>query len=151
MTEDIRINSRAELARLAKRLGTRPDWHEPDEQGLTARVLGEDFDNAGFWGHYKGELNAYGEGRQELWVEISRDGNPVAEINLATLLAWAAESTPAEVPAAEPAVKHRHKFQGQSLVHSHRGGGVRHGYFGHPEDIKCEGFDLPGDEWDLVL
>jgi hypothetical protein len=91
MAESIRINSREELQALARRLRVRPDWHEPDGQGVTARVLGDDFDNAGFWGHYKGELNTYGEGKQELWVEIRQDDVPVAEINLATLLAIAAE------------------------------------------------------------
>jgi phage protein U len=29
---------------------------------------------------------------------------------------------------------HTHTFQGQSLRHSHEGGDVLHGYFGHPED-----------------
>jgi hypothetical protein len=92
MAKNIRINERSELQALARELGVRKDWHEPDEQGVTARVLGDDFDNAGFWGTYKDELVTYGEGKQELWVEISKDGKPVAEINLATLLAIASEA-----------------------------------------------------------
>lgn len=58
------IHSRAELLDLANRLGVRTDWHEPDEQELTATVHGllfgesqkvtvtahgVSFDNAGFW------------------------------------------------------------------------------------------------------
>jgi hypothetical protein len=84
-----RINTRKELAELARKLRVRTDWHEPDEQEVTAKVHGDDFDNAGFWGHYKGELDTFGDGRQEMWVELFQDGQPVAEINLATLLAFA--------------------------------------------------------------
>lgn len=58
------IKSRAELLDLANRLGVRTDWHEPDEQELTATLHGllfgegqtvtvtangVSFDNAGFW------------------------------------------------------------------------------------------------------
>jgi len=58
------IKSRAELLDLAHRLGVRTDWHEPDEQELTATLNGllfgegqtvtvtangVSFDNAGFW------------------------------------------------------------------------------------------------------
>jgi hypothetical protein len=35
------IHSARELRELADELGVRPDWHEPDEQELTARVEGE--------------------------------------------------------------------------------------------------------------
>jgi hypothetical protein len=91
MSESIRIDTRGQLRELAARLGVRKDWHEPDEQKLTAVAHGDDFDNCGFWGHWKGELNTFGEGRQEMWIELRQDGQPVAEINLATLLAWAAE------------------------------------------------------------
>jgi hypothetical protein len=93
MTKSIRIHERRELQALAARLRVRPDWHEPDEQEVTAIVWGDDFDNAGFWGHNPdGSLDTYGDGRQEFWVELSKDGQPVAEINLATLLAWASET-----------------------------------------------------------
>jgi hypothetical protein len=84
------IHTRRELVALAAELGVRPDWHEPDEQLLTAEVKGDDFDNAGFWpeGHH---------GRQipqeilETHVILSQDGEPVAAVNLANLFAWAAE------------------------------------------------------------
>lgn len=79
-----RINSRRELADLAAELGVRPDWHEPDEQDVTARVVGASFDNAG------GRLPR-GDDRGEMHVILSREGREVAAVNLATLLAWAAD------------------------------------------------------------
>lgn len=85
-----RINEARQLRALAKQLGVRANWHEPDEREVTAVVHGTDLDNAGFWGHNSdGSLDTYGEGRQEIWVELFQDGKPVAEINLATLLAFA--------------------------------------------------------------
>lgn len=90
MSYSKRIDEARQLRRLARELGVRSDWHEPDEQGLTVKVHGDDFDNAGFWGHRdRGELFTFGAGRQEIWVELFKDGEPVAEINLATLLAMA--------------------------------------------------------------
>ena len=86
----IRIDTRTELKYFARTLGVRPDWHEPDEQDVRAVVHGTDLDNAGFWGHSNGTLETYGDGRQELWIELWHEDTPVAEINLATLLAWAA-------------------------------------------------------------
>lgn len=79
-----RILRRSQLRGLALMLGVRHDWHEPDEQGVTAEVHGESFDNAGFWP----EPTAPG-GHQEMHVVIKVDGEEVATINLATLLAWA--------------------------------------------------------------
>jgi len=95
MNEITRITSRDQLRAVARQLGVRPDWHEPDEQRVTAQIRGSDFDNAGFWGHRDdgATLSTFGEGRQELWVGLSQDGKPVAEVNLATLLAWAAEDS----------------------------------------------------------
>jgi hypothetical protein len=85
-----RIDFPDQMRRLARKLGVRPDWHEPDEQEVTVKVHGDDFDNAGFWGHdSRGGLDTYGDGRQEIWVEIFQNDKPVAEINLATLLAMA--------------------------------------------------------------
>lgn len=86
-----RINEAQQLRSLAWYLRVRDNWHEPDEQGLTAVVHGTDFDNAGFWGHDRdGSLSTYGDPpRQEIWVELFKNGVPVAEINLATLLAFA--------------------------------------------------------------
>ena len=90
-----RILTRAELTALARELGTRPDWHEPDEQELTATVDGTVFDNAGFWPHTEHSTHAT---RHELYVTLWRtelvdgDSHPaeaLACVNLATLFAWA--------------------------------------------------------------
>lgn len=83
-----RIQTRSELMRLKAELGVREDWHEPDEQGLNAYVVGDHLDNAMGSGldHTHGELQ----------VIITKRGYsddskpyPYAVINLATLLAWA--------------------------------------------------------------
>jgi len=83
-----RITDRAELVELANLLGVRPDWHEPDEQGITARVEGRSFDNAGFWpddSHFRAPEII------EHHVILSQNGRDVAAVNLATLFAWAAD------------------------------------------------------------
>jgi hypothetical protein len=90
-----RINTRAALVELARELKMRPDWHEPDERDVTAKVRGGSFDNAGSWGEgdFLAWIGMYGlrraEESLELWVTLYQDGQPVAEINLATLFAWA--------------------------------------------------------------
>lgn len=97
------ITRQSELADLADELGVRFDWHEPDEQGLSARVEGSNFDNAGHW---PTQDTAYPD-HVELHVILSqapectgmcgveclcdREPRDVAAINLATLLAWASE------------------------------------------------------------
>ena len=82
-----RINTQAELAALALELGVRADWHEPDEQGVTAVIKGTCFDNAGFWPAADPRaLN------NEKYVELRKDGEPVAAVNLATLLSWGARA-----------------------------------------------------------
>jgi hypothetical protein len=96
-----RVATCAQLAELAKRLGTRPDWHEPDEQNLTAEVRGTplDFDNAGFWPAGEAGYGTDHE-RSELHVVLCRKeldergvalkGPDIAAVNLADLFAWAA-------------------------------------------------------------
>lgn len=91
-----RITRRDDLVALKNVLGVRPDWHEPDERDVTARVFGSDFDNAGNWGTAEALQRkadrARGiprSGSLELGVTIYRDGKPVAEVNLATLFAFA--------------------------------------------------------------
>ena len=89
-----RINSAKELNELAKELRVRPDWHEPDEQEVNARIIGSHLDNAMgadpdadkkvddpdgsvrtlHWGEYN--------------VVITKKGKDVAVVNLAELLAW---------------------------------------------------------------
>jgi len=80
-----------ELQRLLEiTAGCRPDMHEPDEQDVTARVLGFTLDNA--MGNRIDE-NALIQGWQELVVILTRTyGNGVTSyeaINLATLVALA--------------------------------------------------------------
>lgn len=93
------INTRAELAALAKELGLRPDWHEPDNQSVTAVFGGDSFDNAMPPGHsYGGTAQPHAEMhitlyRTEWNNALGRDlpVEPLAVVNLATLFAWAAE------------------------------------------------------------
>jgi len=103
-----RINTRRELQRLAKELGVREDWHEPDEQDVEVYGFGGHFDNAGFWGlrhlaeretHDRMNLldpkntGEYIMEDTDRFVEkfavIYKDGKAVAEVNLATLFAFA--------------------------------------------------------------
>lgn len=102
------ITTRDQFIRFAQRMGVRPDWHEPDEQELTARVEGtpDDFDNAGFWPAENGTRTPEGlnwPSQVELHVIFSRTdelGKPVedlAAVNLATLCAWASEPHPKQV------------------------------------------------------
>lgn len=65
--------------------GCRPDMHEPDEQGLRARVVGDHIDNAcGDWIN----VDAIVGGFQEFVVILDRNGRKEC-FNLATLLALA--------------------------------------------------------------
>lgn len=64
------------LVEFAKKHELRTDWHEPDEQNVTARVCGTKFDNAGL--------------PDEKHVILLVDGEPAYTINLATLCALAA-------------------------------------------------------------
>lgn len=92
------ITSRNALAAFAVQNNLRPDWHEPDEQGITARVEGVNFDNAGFWP----TLDTQDPAGVELHVIFSREVEDpefetghaqyedIAAVNLATLCAWAA-------------------------------------------------------------
>lgn len=96
-----RITARGGFIALARELGVRPDWHEPDVQGVSARVRGEDFDNAGFWPE-RGASSAQDGYDAEMHVVLftEREGYsspvPRAAVNLATLCSWAA--TPVEQP-----------------------------------------------------
>lgn len=83
-----RITTRAELRELARQLGVRPDWHEPDGQEVDASVIGTNFDNAGTWGP---DCDVHESApHREISVLISQTSTLVAEVNLATLFAWAA-------------------------------------------------------------
>lgn len=89
------ITTRVELVALARGLGVRPDWHEPDEQGVSARVFGQGFDNAmppGLWmGNIEQGQEPHAEQYVVLYEQAAEEFEPtaVAAINLATLFAWA--------------------------------------------------------------
>ena len=104
-----RINTRQELQELAQSLRVSHDWHEPDNQNVDAIVLGGQFDNAGFWGlkfladqEYESRLRferpaelggdaafRNPEKFTETFVILYKDDKAVAEVNLATLFAFA--------------------------------------------------------------
>jgi len=90
------IQSAAALEQLRADLGCRLDWHEPDEQDVNAYVQGNHLDNA--MGSCSDPQRACGEFN----VVITRDDKPVAVVNLAWLLAWAAEG-------AKPGEAHLHE------------------------------------------
>lgn len=109
MSELKRIHTRAQLQALAKELGVRRDWHEPDEQSLRAIVFGKNFDNAGHWGlahlsrreqeartrlwnprkTMEGGVIEDAEQFVEMFVVLYQNDEAVAEIDLATLFAFA--------------------------------------------------------------
>lgn len=86
MNKTLRINNKEELQELAKKLGVRHDWHEPDEQEVSIRIRGKSFDNAGFWGSTFKDYST-----REMYAEIFKCGVIVAEVNLADLFAFACE------------------------------------------------------------
>jgi hypothetical protein len=93
-TTVVGIQTFGDMARLAHDLRVRPDWHEPDEQGVDARIIGHSLDNAmGSTVREIGENNEAGEFN----VIITREGVDVAVINLANLLAWASLAMPREL------------------------------------------------------
>ena len=81
----IYISTATDLAVLSDRLGVRPDWHEPDNQSITARVIGDHLDNA------MGPADA-ANNFGEYNILLDRDGTTVGVINIADLLAWASEA-----------------------------------------------------------
>lgn len=85
--DQILLNDRNRLRELTK--NCRTDMHEPDEQGITARVVGYKLDNA------NGKTiieSAIKEGWQEFVVILEKDG--VSEcFNLANLIALAKMAT----------------------------------------------------------
>lgn len=89
-----RINSPVELEDFRRAYGLRPDWHEPDNNGVTAYVVGDHLDNAmgptverGF-----GELNVVLASEQSSGTSFEHATFlPIAVVNLATLLSWATD------------------------------------------------------------
>ena len=92
------IQTKEELRELAKKLGVRQDWHEPDNQEVTAEVRGTRFDNAGFYGlsfeahNLTEKLKADSLTTSvEQYVVLRQGDKVVAQVNLATLFALACE------------------------------------------------------------
>lgn len=74
-----RPRSPEELSEVAAMIGVRGDWHEPDEQEVDAVVAAGSFDNAG-------------HAVLEKMVVVYQEGVPVAEVALATVMAWACQA-----------------------------------------------------------
>lgn len=89
-TEVPKINNPEDLAKFATERGLRNDWHEPDEQGIDAYVYGESLDNAMGSGWMPEPYMSY-EGELNVVLVANTTGEPLAVVNLATLLSWGAE------------------------------------------------------------
>lgn len=75
------------LRAFAKKHGLRGDWHEPDEQGVSARVVGSKLDNA-----FGSEIAPAGSPMsefQEFVVILKQEDGEELKINLANLLSMA--------------------------------------------------------------
>ena len=89
------ITTREQLIEFQREHGLRKDWHEPDEQDIDAHVDGAVLDNAQTfptgWDHHPRDAEQWqaGASYSELTVILRKDGEPVAAVNLATLLAFA--------------------------------------------------------------
>lgn len=84
----IRLRSKEQLEEFRRTYGLRKDWHEPDNEDVDAKVIGQHFDNTGCWGYDREDLPMDAPWR-EMTVLLFVKGDPVAEANLADLLAWA--------------------------------------------------------------
>ncbi len=91
------INTPQDLHLFARQHALRPDWHEPDESDIDARIIGTHLDNA-TGPTMRNEGSEYGEFNvvlvQRGWGDDGErlPDRDLAVINLATLLSWAAES-----------------------------------------------------------
>lgn len=93
------INSAHDLEAFRQEHGLRNDWHEPDEQGFTAYALGNHLDNA------MGPTVEHGHGELQIVLCKEVEGDPlpfdrasfqpVAVVNVATLLSWATDGAKA--------------------------------------------------------
>ena len=91
------IDTHEDLLEFYREHKLRHDWHEPDESGVTAEVFGRKFDNAGGWGLDEA-LRGTDPKYMELWVLLRVDGQPAAQVNLATLFAIATADNWMELP-----------------------------------------------------
>jgi len=76
--------AREQLIKFRDENRIRHDWHEPDEQGVSAIVTGVKLDNA-FGTFQPGGCTYY----QELMVHLEKDGKLALSLNLADILALA--------------------------------------------------------------
>jgi len=83
-TEKATLNQMAEEAKLLKKFlePCRLDMHEPDEQDVSAKVVGDHLDNA--MGDY---INP--EGKYQEFVIVLKKGKKTLNVNLANLIALA--------------------------------------------------------------
>lgn len=88
-----RINDPSDLEAFRVAYGLRTDWHEPDNSGVTAYVIGDHLDNAMGSGvdHTFGELNVVLTHTQAYDDKLGAIHLPIAVVNLATLLSWATD------------------------------------------------------------
>lgn len=114
----LRIDNHEDLRAFAANNRLRPDWHEPDEVGINARIVGDHLDNA--FGSKVEPICTRSDGsemaefnvvlvRETLGVDNEEVKEDIAVVNLATLLAIAAAprngDRPVQVEQAEPAQK----------------------------------------------
>ena len=92
-----RLDTKGALSAFAENHGLRPDWHEPDEQNINARIIGTHLDNAGGSTSIR-RVSEDGYDFTEFNIVLTTNGEndePVkdlAVINLATLLAIATQA-----------------------------------------------------------
>ena len=112
------IDNQKDMKKLSKKLGVREDWHEPDESGVEAVVRGKTFDNAGFWGSAFEKSNAKSDTKCacEKYVQIRQYGEPVAEVNLATLCAIAAGTMDEDLDEKLEKIKLRRWYRGEIQI-----------------------------------
>lgn len=84
----ISVKSAEELEFFATMTGFKA--HEPDEQGISARVFGAVLDNAGAWN----ERDVAHTSFEELHVVLYVEGYPAVAVNLSELLSWGAHYGP---------------------------------------------------------
>ncbi len=87
----IRITNRRELMAIAEDLGVSSDWHEPGERKVDVRIEGEHFDNAGAWPEESLRGGYTGDWRGEFCVVLTKDGQDIAVVNLASLFSMATD------------------------------------------------------------
>lgn len=85
--EIIAIEDAKDLVTFAVEHNLSHDWHEPDNNDVGARIIGDHLDNA-FGSTVAKEQHVFGEFN----VVLTKEGTDVAVVNLATLLSWGAKS-----------------------------------------------------------